>query len=341
MEFRQTWQRKVTPAGRLYWAHTASARPTAASGCTGWRTCCAADADRVCLTPVRLAQKPKAGQHSLTQEMALVPTPPAATTSTAHWATVRVTGNGGNGNPCRAEDSRGRLEDQVYLLHPWATVKVSPGKWQAGPDGQPTWLNLAGQADLVADLPQPWVSPTSRDWKDTPIPVSTTNPDGSTRSRLDQLPRQAAHFTPLPLPSLAAHQTPHCPRENDSEHSGSTYLERATLGHFPLPSPAAMANTAASASNTSPPPPSPLPPMPWKLNTHFARWLMGFPPAWAAALHRAAEARQRERQPARTRTRAPQSSGRLPKASATAKSNSTAGATPSSPKSPPSSSTTP
>ena len=67
----------------------------------------------------------------------------------------------------------------------------------------------------------------------------------------------------------------------------------------------------------------------------------GLPPGVGGGPARAAEARQRERQPARTRTRAPQSSGRLPKASATAKSNSTAGATPSSPKSPPSSSTTP
>ena len=38
MEYSQTWKEKVTPAGRLYWAHTARAHPTSDSGCTGWPT---------------------------------------------------------------------------------------------------------------------------------------------------------------------------------------------------------------------------------------------------------------------------------------------------------------
>ena len=38
MEFSQTWKRKATPAGRSYWAHTASARRTSGSGFSGWPT---------------------------------------------------------------------------------------------------------------------------------------------------------------------------------------------------------------------------------------------------------------------------------------------------------------
>ena len=38
MEYEQTWKRKVTPSGLWYWEHTASARPTSGSGCTGWPT---------------------------------------------------------------------------------------------------------------------------------------------------------------------------------------------------------------------------------------------------------------------------------------------------------------
>ena len=38
MEYRQTWKLKTTPAGRQYWAHTASAHPTSGKGCTGWPT---------------------------------------------------------------------------------------------------------------------------------------------------------------------------------------------------------------------------------------------------------------------------------------------------------------
>ena len=44
MEYSQTWREKVTPAGRLYWAHTASARRTSDSGCTGWPTATVNDA---------------------------------------------------------------------------------------------------------------------------------------------------------------------------------------------------------------------------------------------------------------------------------------------------------
>ena len=46
MEYRQTWKVKVTPAGRSYWAHTASAHRTSASDCTGWPTPTAQDGAR-------------------------------------------------------------------------------------------------------------------------------------------------------------------------------------------------------------------------------------------------------------------------------------------------------
>lgn len=73
IEFSQIWKRKVTPAGRRYWAHTASAHRTSASDCSGWRTPQSMDADR---GPAMNAD-PKAGQHSLTTEAQLAgwPTP--------------------------------------------------------------------------------------------------------------------------------------------------------------------------------------------------------------------------------------------------------------------------
>jgi len=71
------------------------------------------------------------------------------------WPTPRVRRHGGHGNSARGFDPGNcRLEDPVQL---------------------------AG-----------WVSPSSRDWKDTPgMAVTGVNPDGSTRNRIDQLPRQA------------------------------------------------------------------------------------------------------------------------------------------------------
>ena len=38
MEYRQTWSQKVTPAGRPYWAHTASGHRISANVSTGWPT---------------------------------------------------------------------------------------------------------------------------------------------------------------------------------------------------------------------------------------------------------------------------------------------------------------
>ena len=38
MEYRQTWKRQATPAGRSIWAHIASGRRTSGSDCSGWPT---------------------------------------------------------------------------------------------------------------------------------------------------------------------------------------------------------------------------------------------------------------------------------------------------------------
>lgn len=43
MEYRQTWNQKTTPLGRLYWAHTASAHRTLDRDFTGWPTSAARD----------------------------------------------------------------------------------------------------------------------------------------------------------------------------------------------------------------------------------------------------------------------------------------------------------
>lgn len=69
----------------------------------------------------------------------------------AGWGTPRVTTNGGLSSDSRSTLKESRLEDQV----------------------------------------QGWTTPSARDWKDTPgMSTTGTNPDGSTRERMDQLPRQ-------------------------------------------------------------------------------------------------------------------------------------------------------
>jgi hypothetical protein len=47
-----------------------------------------------------------------------------------------------------------------------------------------------------------WVTPSSRDWKDSPgMSLTATNADGSERTRLDQLPRQTIGATPCHGPA--------------------------------------------------------------------------------------------------------------------------------------------
>lgn len=98
----------------------------------------------------------------------------------------------------RANGQRMNLDDYAMLAG-WATRaedSESTGAHHGNAD------TLTSQARLTG-----WASASSRDWKDTPGMAATgTNPDGSTRSRLDQLPRQAAlaGAVGLTLPSSPA-----------------------------------------------------------------------------------------------------------------------------------------
>ncbi len=85
-----------------------------------------------------------------------------------------------------------------------------------------------------------WVTPACRDWRDTPG-MSTTglNPDGSPRTRLDQLPRQAALGIDA-LPSSA-------PTVNRGEYRLNPSFSRWLMGY-----PAGWDSCGASAMQSSP-----------------------------------------------------------------------------------------
>ena len=94
-------------------------------------------------------------------------------------------------------------------------VAVASGKRSATGISRPE-PGQEGDAGITHDAGDPeitppiynisgWVTPSSRDWKDTPgMSTTGTNPDGTTRSRQDQLPRQAAMVIGDPLTSSAA-----------------------------------------------------------------------------------------------------------------------------------------
>ena len=85
----------------------------------------------------------------------------------------------------------------------WATPRQSDPKCGTAYTENCEGKDLAKDAQLAG-----WASPASRDYKDTPgMSATGVNPDGSERSRLDQLPRQASLAISGPTPDPTSAKT--------------------------------------------------------------------------------------------------------------------------------------
>lgn len=173
-------------------------------------------------------------------------------------------------------------------LSGWPTTTATDGAKQGAVSPRPGMMGLSETAPLAG-----WAAASARDWKDSPgMAVEAVNPDGSARSRIDQLPRQAqlagwqspsaqpcgdtpeTHErrqarvvqkhgrrmgTPLPVQaSLAGWPTP----QVDNLASGTTGPARFTASGQML--------TGFSAEMNGGGP----------LNPEHSRWLMGYRSAW-------------------------------------------------------------
>lgn len=133
-----------------------------------------------------------------------------------------------------------------------------------------------------------WNTPSARDHKDTPGMATTgINPDGTTRERIDMLPRQAMHLTSWPSCRTSASATTSYNEVGSTDSSrqttylcgkdirGSGITEHPT---WPLVGPARLTAsghlvTGYSAETVSGD----------QLNPEHSRWLMACPVQWAQA----------------------------------------------------------
>lgn len=103
-----------------------------------------------------------------------------------------------------------------------------------------------------------WVTPTTRDWKDTPGMVTSAGK----RGRLDQLPRQAAQWAGWPTPTAQdAVRGVKPPRPHDTGVPLTQRVGQMDFGRMPTGYPSEIPNSAL-------------------LNPAHSRWLLGLPPTW-------------------------------------------------------------
>jgi hypothetical protein len=183
--YRIDWKPHTTPLGRQIFRLRASGHRISASGHfsgptirdlpqVGWPTARANDSTGDKVPPGRQ------GGEALKTTVAL-----------AGWVSPTAQDGSRGGKEARPWDKGVPLSQQA-VLSGWNTP-------QAGTPAQ-NGNNAAGNTDysrsVVAAL-SGWATASARDWKDTPgMATEGTNPDGTMRTRLDQLPRQVALTTP-------------------------------------------------------------------------------------------------------------------------------------------------
>jgi hypothetical protein len=192
--FKLTWKVSVTPSGRQVSVLRASVPRTSVPASIllekNWPTPTANDSIRQ--PAADFAQTP-----NMTLNHAAVlagwPTPNAGpqNDTDSNWeqrrAEQKARGINGNGF--------GLTLSMVATLAGWPTPISSTGGPSKNPDN-PRGVNAGNPLVIAANMVVgSWVTPNARDWKDTPNQtIVSTNPDGSVRNRLDQLPRQASQM---------------------------------------------------------------------------------------------------------------------------------------------------
>ena len=224
MIYRTGWKDHATPSGRRISRLRASAGTTSGSGpisspstLSGWPTPKAQEDGRT------LEQYEAGRMRGYETRKGKTSGGPASSQGTlsisvqlAGWPSPTV-GNATGSQMAKDASPTGRRPDgskATVSLNAVAQVAGWPTACATDLKGANPLLRPAGDDDLptrVERVLSGWSTPSARDWKDTAGMATTgVNPDGSERTRLDQLPRQAALAGwPTPVANDATGST-HC-----------------------------------------------------------------------------------------------------------------------------------
>jgi hypothetical protein len=219
--FALTWKERVTPLGRRICALRGAALRTSGSGSTSWPSPPVNDSTGseyqvsrgkkvLKLTGVAKTSWPSPiaeDSQSRSSNETLLDAARSA------WPTPQHRENGGGeySDPAKAlarmeSGHQINLQD-VAKLASWPTPRAYIHSEDVSVPGL-TSLDVVARGLYPEkarywpgqSLESPWVTPSARDWKDSPGMATTgINPDGTERSRIDMLPRQAAQTSGNPV----------------------------------------------------------------------------------------------------------------------------------------------
>lgn len=238
--YQLTWKDRITPQQQRICALRASALRTSGSGSTGWPTPNTMQGRGGLQTNPQKAMERRAKGHMLNLDDAATltgwPTPNATLTEAKPLPPITSNRKAtdpqigladvavhlvGCPTPTSALADKGIRTQEgaireamrshgadlaaVASLAGWVSpTSQDHSRGSLPPRPQDTGVPLSQQVQMIAG----WATASSRDWKDTPGMATTgTNPDGSTRTRLDQLPSQVTLLSGSPA-STASHARP-------------------------------------------------------------------------------------------------------------------------------------
>lgn len=259
--FAETWKASVTPCGRRYWEHTASAARISGNGCGGWPTPMAG-------TPAQKGYNEAENTDSSRKTVALV---------AAGWPTAKSTdadkGVRSHRGAMKELERKGLGSDLPTIeAAAWMTPAANDaggGKGYTLDGGNPNTprLSLTGQAKAA------WGTPSVGDSESgqTKPQINSKHPTQDSRLRVQ------AHMASWATPAHRGYRHANLkPYEGRGGGMKGEQLNNQVVHHGPI-------------SSGSPAPTE----KPGQLNPRFSGFLMGYPMSWDICAPRTARSRSR------------------------------------------------